>query len=824
MSGAEATPGLDSVVSDKEYLKLSKRIGPDYFIELGVNLGLPIEELQQIKHSTPSISNAFVKVFLRWKNKQQSGTNIRALLGEILEETELGSLSGDLKAGNLLLSKQEFCADVPGTEPLSQDLIKMCRDDFQSNYRTDLCKIRSDPLDPDSVQQIKDIYINLDLEEEKNQKNTPLEYKNLFKIEINEEFPTRIMLQGEAGAGKTTLCAKIAWDWINGSPDVPYYVWVLVVPFREAKQNKIGRFVKSYLSKDNPTTANQITEYIRSNPKNVLIACDGLDESDIEFAQKRKVVSESISAQGASACQSQERSGSPMSKKGKFIQHGVVQPESNHHVQATSEMRENASPVLPSVKAIALADIIRSDELRRCPVLVTSRPWKANKIRENGVLRKRYTFIRVQGFSWENAEAYVRKYFTDSVATADQLIYAIKVNGIVYEHMAPYPIYISMICLMWKELDYKQNDRFRSLRTFSEIFDCIFTFLEGHYVQKETTDLDEASVETALSDISEYMKPVAKVAFIGLQENKFIFSEGDFERYSESVEVACKVGVLSREKNMTPLMPIHGNRSRYLQSKIFFPHKLFQEYMAGKHLASMYDSDGDEFNKLIDGVVLPRKEEFRNLLYFTVSRNETVANRVIERMVLCFKQYFSDETGMTNRREKDFLVDVSLESRDPKTAKMVRRMELNNEVHIGLETAAHTVAGFEFIGIIPNAATLFVSRECGDSVGLSSDVAEMICTAPSLNYVELEVVSFHDNFYAVLAEKGWKSSVRRLWIGTVKSITPDSSCQLVRALCSMENLTILTLDGGVKEEKFYSRLNTSASNLQVRMQRHQHYR
>ncbi|XP_063959143.1 uncharacterized protein LOC129267255 [Lytechinus pictus] len=255
MNGAEATPdGLDSVVSDKEYLKLSKRIGPDYFSELGVNLGLPSEELLQIEHRTPSISNAFFKVFLRWKNKQQPGTNIRALLGEILDETELGSLSGDLKAGNILQSKEgssatttalqtqplsshleKSCIDVSGTEPLSQDLIKMCRDDFQSKYRTDLCMIRSDPLDPDSVEQIKDIYINLDLEEEKKKKNTPLEYKNLFKIRINGEFPTRIMLQGEAGAGKTTLCAKIAWDWINGCPDVPNYVWVLVVPFREAR-------------------------------------------------------------------------------------------------------------------------------------------------------------------------------------------------------------------------------------------------------------------------------------------------------------------------------------------------------------------------------------------------------------------------------------------------------------------------------------------------------------------------------------------------------------------------------------------------------------
>ena len=84
-------------------------------------------------------------------------------------------------------------------------------------------------------------------------------------------------MQGEAGAGKTTFCAKIAWDWMEGEY-FSDFVWVLIVPLREFKQHTIGEIAKSYLAKTNPATVSQITEYIRSNPNKVFIAFVGLDE------------------------------------------------------------------------------------------------------------------------------------------------------------------------------------------------------------------------------------------------------------------------------------------------------------------------------------------------------------------------------------------------------------------------------------------------------------------------------------------------------------------------------------------------------------------
>ena len=125
--------------------------------------------------------------------------------------------------------------------------------------------------------QFKDMYTNLVLKEEHGTEKRLLDYNDILKLEVNGEFPKRIMVQGEAGAGKTTFCAKIAWDWTEGR-HFSHFVWVLIVPLREFKRHTIGQIAKSYLAKNNPTTGSQITEYIRSNPDKVFIAFDGLDE------------------------------------------------------------------------------------------------------------------------------------------------------------------------------------------------------------------------------------------------------------------------------------------------------------------------------------------------------------------------------------------------------------------------------------------------------------------------------------------------------------------------------------------------------------------
>ncbi|XP_030834535.1 uncharacterized protein LOC105440666 [Strongylocentrotus purpuratus] len=587
------------------------------------------------------------------------------------------------------------------------------------------------------------MYTNLVLEEEyRKKRKRPLEYSDLFKLEVNGEFPKRIMVQGEAGAGKTTFCAKIAWDWINDNPAVPKFVWVLVVPFREAKQYTIGEIAKSYLSKDNPATACQITEYIRSNPKEVFIAFDGLDEFKGKVVQEGEAGSKSECHQPKSADQTKARSESKMNKNKR---QKLTHPESSSATLQPIVTSAEASGSSSERGDIALTDILRSDELATCPVLVTSRPWKVTEIRDNVSLRNLYTFIHVEGFSKNSVEGYIHKYFPEDVAKADQLIQLTKDNDIISENMAPYPIYIAMLCLMWRKASDVKLKKFKSFQTFSQIFDEMFEFLKVHYAQKEITDLDSQDFQAFRCRIDKFMEPIAKVAFIGLQEKTLIFKEEDFEQCSDSIETACRVGVLSKEKKLSS---IHDKSSPFLQSTFFFPHKLFQEYMAAVHLASLYELDHNEFNRLIEQVVLPRKEEFRHLLYFTVSRDKTIAHHVMKCMV---------QGDIQDSSDVDLLVNVSFESQDLDTAALARGGM--SYLEIGSPTTAHTIAGYIFTGLSKDVVQIDHGVHGQFGPIISHDVAEIICSVPSLKDVSLDVASLHSDFYAELAKKGNKSKL-----------------------------------------------------------------
>ncbi|XP_030833368.1 NACHT, LRR and PYD domains-containing protein 12-like isoform X2 [Strongylocentrotus purpuratus] len=620
------------------------------------------------------------------------------------------------------------------------------------------------------------MYTNLVLLEEHGTEKRMLDYNDILNLEVNGEFPKRIMVQGEAGAGKTTFCAKIAWDWIEGR-HFSRFVWVLIVPLREFKQHTIGKIVKSYLAKTNPATVSQITEYIQSNPDKVFIAFDGLDEVSGEIMKPK-------------SCESQSTD---------QMQLQPSQPSVNSS-EACGSSSETGD--------IGLVDILCSDQLASCPVLVTTRPWKAVEIRSDGDLMKLYTFIHVKGFNRENLSVYIHKYFPKNEDKANQLIQFTRENDVISENMAHYPIYVAMLCLMWKELGEQKLKEIKSLKTFSQIFKTMIAFLKEHYAQKEVKKVGSSSLRASLTTIDELLGPIAKQAFNGLLENTLVFGEDDFEICPESKDTACRVGILSQEDRITTSMDMHKGNS-YVQLPVFFPHKLFQEYMAGVHLAFLYESDRNEFNRLIEQVVLPRKEEFRYLLYFTVSQNKSIATHVMKSML---QGVYRDSFAI--RRELTFIVDVAFESQDPDVAALVKDRVLSEEIKLTIskDMTAHNVAGYAFMG---HVVELGIERDCGPTMSL--DVAEMICSIPSLKDFFVNEAAFHHLFFETLARKGKESKVQSIELDCIQFPTPTSGHHLAEALCSMPNLTKLILSDGDLNEEFYSTLKGKASSIQVQM-------
>eukprot|EP00057_Strongylocentrotus_purpuratus_P006483 XP_011660957.1 PREDICTED: uncharacterized protein LOC105436753 [Strongylocentrotus purpuratus] len=76
-------------------------------------------------------------------------------------------------------------------------------------------------------------------------KKIPLDYNELLKTKVNGELPKRFMVEGEGGAGKTTLCTKMAWDWTNGADDFQEHILVDVT--FEAYEEDAAKLVGQHL-------------------------------------------------------------------------------------------------------------------------------------------------------------------------------------------------------------------------------------------------------------------------------------------------------------------------------------------------------------------------------------------------------------------------------------------------------------------------------------------------------------------------------------------------------------------------------------------------
>ena len=161
---------------------------------------------------------------------------------------------------------------------------------------------------------------------------------------------------------------------------------------------------------------------------------------------------------------------------------------------------------------------------------------------------------------------------------------------------------------MWKDVNMRK--RLSSLETFSQVFEEMIWSLTEHWLSKST-------FQDYRKHYTSHFKQLGKVAFEGLLVNKLDFTEEAFEECMDAMTTGCKVGVLSSESRFARV----GKEKRELKD-ISFSHKLFQEYLAGMYLASLFISDREQFWKFIKSSIFPDYKNFRYLLYFTAAHGK----------------------------------------------------------------------------------------------------------------------------------------------------------------------------------------------------------
>ncbi|XP_071505968.1 NACHT, LRR and PYD domains-containing protein 3-like, partial [Diadema antillarum] len=293
--------------------------------------------------------------------------------------------------------------------------------------------------------------------------------------------------------------------------------------------------------------------------------------------------------------------------------------------------------------------VLRGNKYKCSPVVVTTRPWRAKEIESNTELEERYKFVEIEGFKEKDVNSYIAKFFPDNKEAKDGLIRLMTdKDSLVAENMAPYPIFCSMLCFIW------QNEGSRSviqgLETFAQLFEELIQHLNDHYAGKEKSQKKKAEKSKQGRDS---LQQFGKDALYCLLKNKLVFGEEDLTTRPNDLKTVCEIGVLTREERLVRRRENNRRRTEIVV-EYQIPHKLFLEFLAGVHLAWLYGSNREEFNR-INSVVMEEYESFEYLLYFTVAQNKEVGRNVIAS--LC-QTYDPDITQYDDDDDDDFLVDV----------------------------------------------------------------------------------------------------------------------------------------------------------------------
>ena len=110
-------------------------------------------------------------------------------------------------------------------------------------------------------------------------KRTPLAYGDLFKVGSGKRRVRKVLVEGDAGIGKTTLCIAVSEDWANGKLFQQFEL-VLLLPLRMkalASAGSLPELLK--LLHPSPRLCDSVARYLEDKEgESVLIIADGWDE------------------------------------------------------------------------------------------------------------------------------------------------------------------------------------------------------------------------------------------------------------------------------------------------------------------------------------------------------------------------------------------------------------------------------------------------------------------------------------------------------------------------------------------------------------------
>ena len=283
---------------------------------------------------------------------------------------------------------------------------------------------------------------------------------------------------------------------------------------------------------------------------------------------------------------------------------------------------------LPTHKLPVYKEIIQGRMLSKCYLVVTARHEAGIKVRECCD-----TLLEVEGFTENDAEDFIRKYFKTDTHLVQKLLNKLRTDASLSEITAN-PLNTALLCLLCEDF---QGD-LPNGRTvlYHEIVQCV---LRKYRRKKELPETDEDVTQLYHTEL----KDLGSIALNGLLNDEMYFNDSAFKN-SPSCLIP-ELGFLSAQ----------AGRSKRRPSQCYgFLHKSFQEFFAAFYLSCLLiDEDIDPGSLVADTRYF---KEFQQVLMFTCG----ILAQQCEAKAMALMASIASQINQSNGQESNYYLWIAL--------------------------------------------------------------------------------------------------------------------------------------------------------------------
>ena len=306
--------------------------------------------------------------------------------------------------------------------------------DLKNRYQSSLCMKKTCPWKPNEYLDLDKIFVPVTIDIDVKGATVVKKHLNSYQdILKKSQDSKRFLLVGDPGLGKSVLCAKMAYDWCHKTPLSPLnqiqLLFILQLGQMDHTSNIEDAICEQLLSKfiAKRIDRDKLGEVIRKLDQFVMVVFDGVDESPPKLFEHESDVGNVL-------------------------------------------------------------DIMRLEDMLGCRVVVTTRPWRENDVKECGA----YERLELQRMNKSDVKTLVDKFFSQNDDPSakiwgNALLKQIEDNKLVVDTSTP----LLVVLLCWYYTETKGQ---------SEIPDKIYKLYENiiniMYRNATQSDIEKVSLLT----------------------------------------------------------------------------------------------------------------------------------------------------------------------------------------------------------------------------------------------------------------------------------------------------------------------------------------